>query len=252
MLSIFIFILIFLSSENNVKPSCTQLATQIYLPPYSTISTRWHISAVAWYIPSNWHSPSLKPKALPPGAWRTTQPQHYCQSKLCSVKQDSPLALWTWGVRVAGFESTGRALRGEMLSVGYRALPVACVLPAWHFLPLTPGCATAVTQDRAASREMRRLGLLHKRERSGRAGGLQMKNGNKRRASGIIQFFHLQASWQGGFVLQVNRYERTSTRWDQETQYLIKSLKVTVDILRVESGENWGKGWIDYSLNYNN
>lgn len=69
-----------------------------------------------------------------------------------------------------------------------------------------------------------------------------MKNGNKRRASGIIQFFHLQASWQGGFVLQVNRYERTSTRWDQETQYLIKSLKVTVDILRVESGENWGKG----------
>ncbi len=100
------------------------------------------------------------------------------------MKQDSPLALWTWGVRVAGFESTGRALRGEMLSVGYRALPVACVLPAWHFLPLTPGCATAVTQDRAASREMRRLGLLHKRERSGRARGLQMKNGNKRRASG--------------------------------------------------------------------
>ncbi len=69
----------------------------------------------------------------------------------------------------------------------------------------------------------------------------------------IIQFFHLQASWQGGFVLQVNRYERTSTRWDQETQHLIKSLKVTVDILRVESGENWEKGWIDdYSLNYNN
>lgn len=184
MLSIFTFIRISLSSENNVKPSCTQLETQIYLPPYSAISTRWHISAVARYIPSNWHSPSLKPKALPPGAWRTTQPRHYCQSKLCSVKQDSPLALWTWGVRVAGFESTGRALQGEMLSVGYRALPVACVLPAWHFLPLMPGCATAVTQDRAASRVMRRLGLLHKRERSGRARGLQMKNGNKRRASG--------------------------------------------------------------------
>lgn len=160
-----------------------------------------------------------------------------CEAGLASCSVD--LRCGSGGVREHGSGLAGRDALGWIRRPPCRMCSPCLTLPPTHAW-LCNGCYAR--QSSFQCDEKTRVAAQERTiwQSEWTADEKRQQKKREREKVDIIQFFHPQASWQGRFLLQVNRYREDENTWG----HLIKGLKVTGDRLRlrVESGENWGKG----------
>lgn len=201
---------------------------------------------------TNWHSPSLKHKALPlalegqpnPGIIANPSCALWSRTRLLLCR----LEAWKW-----------RGSRARVGPCGERCSRLDTAPSLSHVFSLLD---TSTHSRLVVQRLLRKTEQLPEWwEESGcctRGNDLaeqvdcRWKTATKaeraRKKSILFNSFIYRPASRAGFCCRSTGTERTKPG----NSLLIKGLKVTDDRLKVESGENWGNGWIDYSFNYNN